>query len=55
MNVARLLYIGCKVLNYRENEVFRMTLRKFYLIYNEYLEYNGLKKKDEELDLDSIF
>ena len=25
-----------------------MTLRKFYLIYNEYLDFNGLKKKDEE-------
>lgn len=28
-----------------------MTLRKFYLIYNEHLELNGLKKK-KELDLD---
>lgn len=32
-----------------------MTLRKFYLIYNEYLDYNGLRKKDEELNLDTIF
>lgn len=31
-----------------------MTLRKFYLLYNEHLEYNGAKKK-EELDLDAIF
>lgn len=31
-----------------------MTLRKFYLIYNEHLEVNGLKKK-EEIDLDAIF
>ena len=29
-----------------------MTLRKFYLIYDQYLEFNGLKKKDEELNLD---
>lgn len=29
-----------------------MTLRKFYLIYNEYAEFNGLKKKEEELNLD---
>ena len=27
-----------------------MTLRKFYLIYNEYLDFNGLKKKGEELN-----
>lgn len=32
-----------------------MTLRKFYLIYNEYLDYNGLRKKNEELNLDTIF
>ena len=55
INVARLLYVGCKVLNYSEKEVFGMTLRKFYLIYNEYLDYNGLRKKDEELNLDTIF
>ena len=44
--------IGCKVLGYTENDVFSMTLRKFYLIYEQYLEFNGLKKKDEELNLD---
>ena len=41
-----------KVLGYTENDVFSMTLRKFYLIYDQYLEFNGLKKKDEELNLD---
>ena len=45
MNVARLLYVGSKILNYTEDEVFRMTLRKFYLIYNEYQELNGKKKR----------
>ena len=40
---------------YQEKEVIGMTLRKFYLIYNEYLDYNGLRKKDEELNLDTIF
>lgn len=49
--MARLLYVGSKILHYSEEEIFRMTLRKFYLIYNEYLEVNGLKKK-EELNLD---
>lgn len=53
MNIARLLYIGGKILHYTEAEIFKMTLRKFYLIYNEHLELNGLKKK--ELDLDAIF
>lgn len=30
-----------------------MTLRKFFLIYNEYLELNGLK--EEEATVDQIF
>lgn len=46
MNVARILYIGGRILNYTEADVFRMTLRKFYLLYDEYLEYNGKKKKN---------
>jgi len=49
-----LLYLGGKVLCHSEDEIFAMTLRKFYLIYDEYLELNGLKKK-EGLDLDAIF
>ena len=54
MNVARNLYIGCKILNYSEKDVFSMTMRKFFLLYDEYLEMNGLKKKNE-LDLDAFF
>ncbi len=50
MNVARMLYIGCKTLNFSENEVFMMTIRKFFLIYNEYLELNGLKKREMTID-----
>jgi len=53
VNVARLLYIGGKALHYSEKEVFGMTLRKFHLLYDEYLEANGLKR--QELDLDAIF
>lgn len=30
-----------------------MTLRKFFLIYNEYLELNGLKEK--EVTVDQVF
>lgn len=55
MNIARLLYVGGKILNYTEKEIFKMTLRKFYLIYDEYLELSGIKKKKDELDLDAIF
>jgi len=49
VNVARLLYIGGHILNYSEQELFRMTLRKFYLLYDAYLEYNGKKKKESNL------
>ncbi len=27
-----------------------MTIRKFFLIYNEYLELNGLKKREMTID-----
>lgn len=52
VNTARLIYIGCKILNYTETEIFQMTLRKFYLIYDEHLELNGIKKKEDESLLD---
>ena len=45
-----MLYIGCRILNFSENEVFAMTVRKFFLIYNEYLEMNGLKKREQTID-----
>lgn len=45
-----MLYIGCKVLNFSEDEVFEMTIRKFFLIYNEYLELSGLKKQEMTVD-----
>lgn len=46
MNVARLLYIGSMKLGYSEDELFCMTPRKFFRIYDEYLEINGLKEKE---------
>lgn len=46
MNIARLIYVGGRILNYSEAEVFRMTLRKFYLLYSEHLELTGAKKKE---------
>ena len=45
--MTRLLYIGSKVLGYTEAEVFAMTPRKFYLLYDEHLIYTGRKKKRE--------
>ena len=54
MNVARILYIGCKVLNYTEEEVLNMTLRKFYPLYDEHLELNGIRKKEDESLLDAF-
>jgi hypothetical protein len=45
-----MIYIGCRILNFSENEVFQMTIRKFFLIYNEYLELNGLKKREMTID-----
>lgn len=52
--MARILYLGSAILRYTEKELWRMTLRKFYLLWDEHLDYHGLKKK-EELDLDSVF
>lgn len=38
------------VLKYSEEEMFRMTPRKFFLMYDEYLELHGLKKKTFGID-----
>ena len=54
VNVARILYLGCKILNYTEQEVFAMTMRKFQLLYDEYL-YSIGKKKREDIDTDDMF
>ncbi|MEY8428286.1 hypothetical protein AALA00_11340 [Lachnospiraceae bacterium 46-15] len=53
MNTARLLYIGCKVMNFQQSEVLEMTPRKFFLLYNEHLELNGLK--EPEVTIDKVF
>lgn len=47
VNIARLLYIGCGILGYTEKEIFNMTLRKFYLIYDQYLYAKGIKKRED--------
>jgi len=48
------LYLGGELLHYDEEKIFSMTLRKFYLLYDEYLEYHGMKKKSDEGLLDSL-
>lgn len=47
LNIARLLYIGSNKLGYTEDEIFAMTPRKFFKIYDEYLEMNGIKKETQ--------
>lgn len=37
-------------MNFRQEEVMEMTLRKFFLLYNEHLELNGLKEKEDSID-----
>ena len=54
INVANIVYIGCAVLGYREREVFEMTLRKFYLLYDQHLIAKGLKK-EENIDEEDMF
>lgn len=38
-------------MGYSEKDTLNMTMRKFHILYNEYLEYNGLKKESFDLDL----
>ena len=46
LNIARLLYIGAMKMGYTEKEILAMTPRKFFLIYDQFLEINGLKEKE---------
>lgn len=54
INIAQILYIGCVVLGFPEKEVFRMTLRKFYMLYDQHLIMKGIKK-DENIDEEDMF
>lgn len=49
MNVARMLYVGSMKLGYTEEELFRMTPRKFFRIFNEFLEINGIHKRKKKI------
>lgn len=50
LDVAKLLYIGAIKLGYSETELFQMTPRKFFLLFDAFLELNGLKKKEIGID-----
>ena len=43
-----------KKLGYTEEEVFRMTPRKLFLIYDQYLIVAGLKKDGDEYAIDNL-
>lgn len=53
MNVAKLLYLGVSVLRFTEESIMNMTLRKFYLLFDEHLIYHG-KKKESASMLDAL-
>jgi hypothetical protein len=41
-------------MNFRQREVMEMTPRKFFLLYDEHLELNGLKEKEVTIDQISV-
>ncbi|MFR3882229.1 MAG: hypothetical protein ACLTX6_08005 [Lachnospiraceae bacterium] len=49
-----MLYIGSMKLGYSEDELFDMTPRKFFIIYNEFMEMNGLKKRKKNCSIDDL-
>lgn len=50
LNIARLLNIGITKLGYGETDVLRMTPRKFFVLYDEYLKINGIRQKLLSID-----
>lgn len=51
---TKMLYIGSMKLGYSEDELFDMTPRKFFIIYNEFMEMNGLKKRKKNCSIDDL-
>lgn len=50
LNIARLLYIGSKKLGYSEQEVFSMTPKKFFKLFDEYIDSTGAKRPESSID-----
>jgi len=51
--MTRCIYIGTTVLGYPEKDVWKMTVRKLLLLYQEHQKYNGTY--EEPATLDTIF
>ena len=41
-------------MGYTEREVFEMTPRKYFLIYGQFLELSGAKKRAESQEIDEL-
>lgn len=50
LDIAGLLLIAATKMGYTEEEVFKMTPRKFFLLFDKFLELNGKKKKEFGID-----
>ena len=48
--VARSIFIGKTLLGYTEREVWNMTLRKLFLMYDEYKKEHGIVAKEETIE-----
>ena len=49
-NVTRCLFIGKTLLGYSEREVWKMTLKKLILLYEEYQKEKGVYKTPATID-----
>lgn len=54
MNVARLIYIGTGKMGLTEESIMRMTPRKFFKIYNQFLIVSGVRKEGDEYAIDML-
>lgn len=54
MNVARDVYRGMRYLGCSKRDMLYMTPKEFYCLWTEYLDDNGLKKKDKVADIDDL-
>ncbi|MCD7736960.1 MAG: hypothetical protein LUI07_08395 [Lachnospiraceae bacterium] len=54
MNVARMIHLGMAKLGYTEREMFCMTPRKFFKMYDQFLVVSGVKKDGDEYSMDAM-
>ena len=53
LDIAQLLIIATSKMGYSEEEIFNMTPKKFFTLFEKYLELNG-KKKDTRAAIDML-